>query len=80
MDEADRGRAVRSRGAGARTLADRVRAIVAADGGDAVLLRCHAGLLRLLELRPHAVVVPSLDGYVGATYRALLDSLTTAGS
>jgi predicted kinase len=55
---------------------DQVRAIVAANGGDAELARCHAALERLLPERPHAVVIDSVDGAAEETYRALLASLT----
>jgi predicted kinase len=54
---------------------DQVRAIVAAEGGDASLARTHARLLRLLEVRPSVVVVASEDGDVEGTYRRLLTSL-----
>ena len=53
-----------------------VRAIVAADGGDQALARCHAALERVVEVRPGAVVVSSIEGATDETYRALLDSLT----
>ena len=52
-----------------------VRAIVAADGGDEALVRCHEGLQRLLEQRPGAVVVPSTEGAVDDTYRRVVSSL-----
>jgi predicted kinase len=54
---------------------ERVRAIVAANGGDEALVRCHAELEQLLEHRPAAVVVSSVEGATDETYRALLDSL-----
>lgn len=54
---------------------DQVRAIVAAEGGDASLARTHARLLRLLELRPAVVTVPSVEGDVDGTYRRLLVSV-----
>ena len=54
---------------------DQVRAIVAANGGDAELARCHAALERLLPMRPDAVVVPSEAGAADETYRSLLASL-----
>ena len=54
---------------------NQVRAIVAADGGDEVLVRCHAGLIRLLEERPRAQVIASAEGEPGATYQALVASL-----
>ncbi len=54
---------------------DQVRSIVAADGGDESLRRQHAALERLLRERPAAVVVPSNEGRLDATYAALLASL-----
>ena len=54
---------------------DRVRGIVAAEGGDAVLVGYHAGLAHLRSARPDAVVVESREGEVDATYRALVASL-----
>ncbi len=54
---------------------DQVRAIVAANGGDDVLTRCHVALERLLRERPNAVVVVSVDGAVEETYCALMESL-----
>jgi predicted kinase len=55
---------------------DQVRAIVAANGGDVELARCHAALERLLPGRPKAVVIHSAAGEVEETYRSLLASLT----
>ncbi len=54
---------------------DQVRAIVDADGGGDSLRTYHAGLLRLIEQRPGAVVVQSIEDDVEATYAALLVSL-----
>lgn len=54
---------------------DQVRSIVAANGGDDELTRCHAGLERLLHERLNAVVIMSADGAVEETYRSLIDSL-----
>lgn len=54
---------------------DQVRAIVAAEGGDASLARTHERLLQLLDVRPSVVVVASDEGDVDGTYRRLLDSL-----
>lgn len=54
---------------------DQVRAIVAAGGGDQALAEFHAGLERLLRERPCAVLVPSVEGAVEQTYRALVASL-----
>jgi predicted kinase len=52
-----------------------VRAIVAADGGDDALRRCHSALTHLLAERPGAQVIPSAEGAVDATYRHLLRTL-----
>lgn len=52
-----------------------VRAIVAANGGDDELTRCHDELGRLLAQRPDAVVVTSVEDDIAATYEGLLDSL-----
>ena len=52
-----------------------VRAIVAAEGGDPSLERRHAALLGLLELPPEAVVIPSVEGDVDATYERLVATL-----
>lgn len=57
---------------------DRVREIVAEQGGDQVLLDYHARLVQLVAERPDAVVVTSPDGDPDATYRALLESLAAA--
>lgn len=54
---------------------EQVRAIVAAQGGDATLLRCHARLESLLEERPGAVRIDSVEGDLSGTYRLLLESL-----
>ena len=54
---------------------DQVRAIVAANGGDDELARCHAALKRLLTERPNAVVIVSVDGAVEETYRTVIESL-----
>lgn len=53
-----------------------VRAIVAANGGDAELARNYAALQRVLSQRPDAVVVGSIGGGVEVTYRRLISSLT----
>ena len=55
---------------------DQVRAIVAANGGDVELARCHAALEGLLAERPNAVVINSAAGDVDGTYRSLVASLT----
>ena len=55
---------------------DQVRAIVAANGGEAALARYHAGLERLVRERTSAVVIQSEEGAVEDTYRKLLDSLS----
>jgi predicted kinase len=52
-----------------------VQAIVADDGGDEALVGWHTALVRLLEERPDAVVVPSIDGDVDGTYRRVISSL-----
>jgi predicted kinase len=54
---------------------DRVRAVVAAEGGDPVLVGYHAGLERLRSARPDAVVVESREGELDETYRALVATL-----
>ena len=54
---------------------DQVRAIVAANGGDDELTRCHAALEHLLPERPNAVVLVSAEGAVDETYRAFTESL-----
>lgn len=54
---------------------DLVRAIVAANGGDDALTRCHAALERLLLERSNAVVIVSAEGAVEETYSALMESL-----
>jgi predicted kinase len=55
---------------------DQVREIVAANGGDAALAGYHAGLERLLAVRPGALVIQSVEGAVEDTYRELVDSLS----
>lgn len=52
-----------------------VRTIVAANGGDQALRRCHSALQRLLEQRPDAVLVPCIDGAVDATYERLISTI-----
>lgn len=52
-----------------------VRSIVEAQGGDEQLARCHRALSALVADRPHARVVPSVEGDPDHTYRALLESL-----
>lgn len=54
---------------------DQVRAIVAASGGDEVLIRYHTALERLLIERPNAIVIASVEGQVAKTYCSLLESL-----
>jgi predicted kinase len=63
------------RGGDADPWHDQVRTIVEAEGGDARLHRCHAALERLLVERPDAVVVPSVEGEIEATYAALRATL-----
>ncbi len=55
---------------------EQVRAIVAANGGDDELVRCHEALERLVRGRPAAVVITSAADAVEDTYAAVLDSLT----
>jgi predicted kinase len=52
-----------------------VRDIVAAQGGDEQLARCHRALSALVAERPQAQVIASVDGAADQTYQALLDSL-----
>ena len=52
-----------------------VRTIVAANGGDDELARCHAALEHLARQRPDAVVIPSAEGAVEETYHFLVASL-----
>lgn len=54
---------------------DKVRAIVAANGGNEVLNRCHAALQSLLPERPNAVVIISAEGAIAETYGSLIESL-----
>lgn len=54
---------------------DQVRAIVAANGGDAALAGYHAALERLLQERPSALVIKSTEGATEDTYQKLIDSL-----
>lgn len=53
-----------------------VRAIVADEGGDQVLHRHYAALERLLEGRPDAIWINSVEGKVEQTYCALLRAVT----
>src|SRR5262245_28974331 len=55
---------------------DQVRTIVAAQGGDEMLVRTYARLERLLAERPDAVVVSSHEGEIEQTYRSLIETLT----
>ena len=55
---------------------DHVRDIVATQGGDSMLARCHASLERLLAERPDAVVVNSTEGEIDQSYRALIETLS----
>ncbi len=54
---------------------EQVGVIVAANGGDVELARCHAALERLLTERSGALVISSADGEVDETYRAFIGSL-----
>ncbi len=53
-----------------------VQAIVAANGGREALVRSHSALQRLLDQRPDAVVIESIEGSIDATYRRLISSLS----
>lgn len=53
----------------------RVRAIVAAQGGDDALRERHRLLAALAAAGPEVVVVPSVEGDVEGTYRRLLATL-----
>lgn len=55
---------------------DHVRAIVTSLGGDTLLEQTYTALERVLADRPGAVVVPSAEGDVEGTYRALLMTLS----
>lgn len=55
---------------------DQVRAIVAANGGDDELTRCHAALECLLAERPNSVAIVSAEGAVDETYCNLIESLS----
>ncbi len=55
---------------------DRVRGIVAANGGEAELRRCHARLELLISQRPTALVIASAGGHVDLTYERLVGSLS----
>ena len=52
-----------------------VRAIVAHEGGDEVLVGYHAALERLIAERPDAVVIQADEGAVDETYQQLISSL-----
>lgn len=52
-----------------------VRAIVAAEGGDEVLVGYHRALRDLIAMRPSAVVVESREGAVEEAYQGLISSL-----
>jgi chloramphenicol 3-O-phosphotransferase len=54
---------------------DQVRAIVAAEGGAALLGRFYDALEELLAQRPDALVVRSVEGAVDETYQAVVDAL-----
>jgi len=54
---------------------DQVRVIVAAQGGDDALAATHAALRQLVEGRPDAVLVTSVEGDPAATYDALVATL-----
>lgn len=52
-----------------------VTAVVAANGGDDLLIRLHKGLRELLTHRPNCFVISSVEGRVDDTYRSLVDAL-----
>lgn len=52
-----------------------VQEIIAASGGEEALRRWYSAIERLLQQRPDAVVVQSIEGDVDATYQRLLASL-----
>lgn len=54
---------------------DQVRAIVAGEGGDEVLVGYHSALERLIADRPDAVVIQTHEGAVDQTYERLIASL-----
>ena len=53
---------------------EQVRNIVAWQGGDEALLSWYAALQRLLEQRPRALVVQSVEGDIDTTYQRLISS------
>lgn len=53
-----------------------MRTIVAASGGDETLARYHAALEHLVQERPCAVLIHSVEGAIDETYASLLESLT----
>lgn len=52
-----------------------VQEIIAASGGEEALRRWYSAIEQLLQQRPDAVVVQSIEGDVDATYQRLLASL-----
>jgi predicted kinase len=52
-----------------------VRAIVAAEGGEGLLVRYHRSLTELIAERPSALVIWTREGAVDETYQQLIDSL-----
>ena len=52
-----------------------VRAIVADEGGDEVLRRSHAAPEQLLDGRPDAIRINSVDSEMEGTYRAVLQAV-----
>jgi predicted kinase len=52
-----------------------VRAIVATEGGDELLVHYHSALMQLIAERPDAVVIQSREGAVDEAYQHLVDSL-----
>ncbi len=53
-----------------------VRAVVAANGGQAELARYHAALERRLIERPSAIAIATVEGQVDETYAAVLAALS----
>jgi predicted kinase len=54
---------------------DHVTAVVAADGGDDLLVQFHGRLRELLSRRPDCLIIASVEGHVDHTYRSLVDAL-----
>lgn len=54
---------------------DHVRTIVTANGGEHALRNYHASLTQLIEQRPHAQVIASIEDSPDMTYAALIYTL-----